>query len=856
MMMTAPRIPTGETRRLEALRALEVLDTGVEERFDRLTRLAGRLFEVPIAALSLVDENREWFKTCVGVEGREGERATSFCGHTILEDDTLVIPDAAADPRFADNPQVTGDGIRFYAGHPLRAPGGERIGALCIKDRRPRELSPPQIESLRELAAIAEAELHIPERDVTAEALAMAQLQEAKDHLDALVASAVDGIITVAIDGAIRTYNPAAETIFGYRPEEVIGGSIKMLMPEPMYSASPAQLQRFMEAELPREGGVLRQMAGRRKDGSVFPLELAVSVMGSGETRHFLGITRDVTDRRRNERRLREAKRAAEIANQTKTDFLASMSHELRTPLNSVIGFANVLLKNKDGRLGETQLNYLDRIRDNGTHLLQLINDVLDISKIEAGRRELERSSVDLNELARQTLAESEGQAHQKALLLKLDLPMAVVPVDTDERALKQVLINLVGNAIKFTEQGHVLLRVLADRETGRPTALEVEDTGIGIAEDLVDTIFEPFHQAESGTARRFGGTGLGLAISRSLCGLLGYRLGVESTVGVGSTFRVTLTEQPAAVAPVFREAVSGEEPPAHSLAGAKVLVIDDASDVRLLLTQHLEDLGGRVRSAPSGQLGLRLAREFRPDLITLDLQMPGMDGWQVLRRLKEDSELASIPVVILQYRGRRQPGQPGGGGRLPEQARATRRAGEGAEPVVVPSSRRSADRRGRSGRADATGRAGDRCRGRHRSDGASRLARQRGLARARDDEAASRHPGSHDAGHGRFRVSRGIAPRSPLSRASGRRGDRQGAHSCGAGETRERDPGRHHQGCVTGLAADRDASSLDAGRRSDRPRRLSSRGGRRGNVDASVDCGGRPGQSRIARPYDAAVGV
>lgn len=233
------------------------------------------------------------------------------------------------------------------------------------------------------------------------------------------------------------------------------------------------------------------------------------------------------------------ARRAADHANQAKSAFLANMSHELRTPLNSIIGFANVLLKNKAGRLAEQELLYLTRIRDNGQHLLSLINQVLDLSKVEAGRMEAEISSVALDVLVRETLAQLEGQV-KKDVALRADLPERLLALDTDRGKLKQVIINLVGNALKFTARGHVTVRVVA-QEDGTARALEVADTGPGIPADRLEAIFEAFTQADSGTARQYGGTGLGLTITRSICQLLGYSVEVESVVGQGSIFRVVL---------------------------------------------------------------------------------------------------------------------------------------------------------------------------------------------------------------------------------------------------------------------------------------------------------------------------
>lgn len=273
---------------------------------------------------------------------------------------------------------------------------------------------------------------------------------------------------------------------------------------------------------------------------SIIPLAVSAAPIydAQGRVAFAIAVFDDITERRRSEEALRAAKESAEWANRTKSDFLARMSHELRTPLNSVIGFANILLKNKAGTLRPQDITYLERILDNGKHLLTLINDVLDLSKIEAGKIEIELSRFDVEELLAEIVHQWDGQL-KAGVRIEMRTPRDVQPIESDRARLKQVLLNLVSNAVKFTEQGTVTVELFAIGSMAR--RISVRDSGIGIPADRLDAIFEAFEQAEATTSRRFGGTGLGLPISRRLCELLGYTLSVTSEVGRGATFTIDL---------------------------------------------------------------------------------------------------------------------------------------------------------------------------------------------------------------------------------------------------------------------------------------------------------------------------
>ncbi|CAN5911702.1 hypothetical protein BH11GEM1_BH11GEM1_16480 [soil metagenome] len=352
---------------------------------------------------------------------------------------------------------------------------------------------------------------------------------------------------------------------------------------------------------------------------------------------------------------------ATESANAAKSNFLANMSHELRTPLNSIIGFSNILLRNTAQNLRPQDMKYLSRISANGSHLLTLINGVLDLSKIDARQAELDLTFVDVSALLRETLSEMEPQADEREVRLVADVPSSI-DLQTDRSRLKQIVLNLIGNAIKFTQRGQVTLRLVTDSRTGLPARIDVIDTGIGIAPDRVAAVFEPFQQEDETTARQYGGTGLGLTITRSLAHLMGWEIEVASTVGIGSTFSVVIARDAiigtGRTSTELRAFLAEAQATHEEHRPFRVLVIDDELDASTILAHHMAELGCEVVTAGSADEGIALARHMRPDMITLDIMMPGKNGWEALRELKADPELQLIPVVVVSVVAREKQGR------------------------------------------------------------------------------------------------------------------------------------------------------------------------------------------------------
>jgi len=363
-----------------------------------------------------------------------------------------------------------------------------------------------------------------------------ADLQEREMYFSSILNSAVNGIISIDHNRIIKIFNPAAEKMFGYTAGEVNGNNVKMLMPEPYKKDHDKYVEHYLKTGEKRIIGIGREVVGKRKDGSTFPMDLAVSEMLIGEKRMFVGIITDVTERKEFEKGLIAAKEMAEDANRTKSEFLNVMSHELRTPLTVILGNSPLLTNPDDLPDAEEIADIARDIEEDGRHLLTLINDLLDISKIEAGKMQLNKEPFEAGMQAEEIAENMKALSEKKGIFINVE--SVDVTIHADKIRLKQILINLIGNAIKFTEKGGITVQITREHDMG---IFQVKDTGTGMKEEDLPLIFDVFQQADSSSTRSASGTGLGLAITRKLVELHGGKISVESELGKGTIFTFTL---------------------------------------------------------------------------------------------------------------------------------------------------------------------------------------------------------------------------------------------------------------------------------------------------------------------------
>jgi len=482
--------------------------------------------------------------------------------------------------------------------------------------------------------------------------IALAAVRAAEIRNRSILDAASDGFVAMGDDGYVKGWNRAASELFGWSSEEAIGRRLsELIVPAEQREAHWRGLQRFLRTGEGRFLGQRVEVEAVDRAGRTFMVELAVKAAQVDETWTFNAFVHDISERKRQERALAEARDQALEASRLKSEFLANMSHEIRTPMNGVLGMTSLLL---DSDLDPAQREGAETVLRSGESLLAIINDILDFSKIEAGQFDIETIEFEPGNLIEDVTGLLSVRAAEKGLELVVYVhPDVPACVKGDPGRVRQILTNLLGNAIKFTDSGEVVLEVSVEAQHLAPATaspertlrFEVTDTGIGIGVDQQMMIFESFTQVDSSTTRRYDGTGLGLAISKQLVTLMSGDIGVHSTLGAGSTFWLTL--------PVTTAAPLERRPRRHDLGGTRVLVVDDNAMNRVMLGRTLESWGVDHQDAPDAPSALHALRDAAAsghpfDAALIDFHMPGMDGPTLASQITTDPSIASVALVLL----------------------------------------------------------------------------------------------------------------------------------------------------------------------------------------------------------------
>jgi PAS domain S-box-containing protein len=473
------------------------------------------------------------------------------------------------------------------------------------------------------------------------------RLRETEQFFRSVLESAPDALMVVDHYGVIQLANAQSEKLFGYTRDELVGQRVEILVPENVRGAHAAMRASFHAAPVARAMGASRELSGRRKNGSTFPVEIGLSPLPArnGEPAQVAVSVRDVTARKQQERLIVEARHRAEEATAAKSMFLANMSHEIRTPMNAIIGMTHLALKTD---LTPKQRDYLVKVRSAAGALLGIINDILDFSKIEAGKLDIENAEFRFEDVLENLSTVIGQKAHEKNLEFLISAQPDIPPyLVGDPLRLGQVLINLANNAVKFTDRGEVIVTAKVEERTQDriKLAFAVKDTGIGMTPEQLSKLFQAFSQADTSTTRKFGGTGLGLSISKRLVEMMGGSIRAESEPGLGSTFIFTASFAIGAAKPQPRHFIP-------DLAGFRSLVVDDNAQAREILSDSLRGFALRVDAVGSGQEAidaLRAADSKDPyHLVLMDWHMPEMDGLQAAAIIRRDLHLSKVPRIIM----------------------------------------------------------------------------------------------------------------------------------------------------------------------------------------------------------------
>jgi adenylate cyclase len=513
----------------------------------------------------------------------------------------------------------------------------DRTMALAAGDLR----SPLPQGGADEIGRMAESLAVFRATAVEMEETNLKEIREARTRLTEAIETISEGFSLYSAEDKLIVCNTRYKELFASHADVLIPGTsfetiLRTATERGLIKDAEGRREAWIAERLARHHAASETHIQRRSDGRWIQVNERKTANGG-----VVAIYADITELKHHEAELAEARDAADAANQTKSTFLANMSHELRTPLNAIIGYSEILQEDAADKGDKAAIDDLQQIEGAGRHLLGLINNILDLSKIEAGKMDVFIEPIDIQAMVTEVLSIVRPLADKSENVVEVVCPADIGSFRSDQTKVKQCLLNLMSNANKFTDKGTLTLAVA--HEGGSQVCFRVSDTGVGMTQEQLGRLFEAFSQADASTTKRFGGTGLGLAITKRFCTMLGGDVTVESTPGKGTTFTIRLPDQGVAAT-----AVEAPAPAAAADGRTTVLVVDDDPSVRGLLTKTLEKEGYRVVSAGNGVEALALAREHRPQAITLDVLMPQMDGWSALKEFKADATLRDIPVIMV----------------------------------------------------------------------------------------------------------------------------------------------------------------------------------------------------------------
>lgn len=640
-----------EISRINALLSYNIIDTLKEKEFDKLAQLASIICETPIAIISLIDSQRQWYKAKVGIDADEIPLELTFCQYTIEKDELWEVEDASKNELLKNNPNVTVEnGIRYYAGIPLQSDTGYNIGTLCVADTKPKRINEKEKIALKIISEqimilleakknneslIAELKNLLKEKELESKKILEKNTLEIKMFYDSI--SNTNGIIEIDINGKIINTNPLMKAILEVDDVLLIGNNIATFL---NLEISDENIPYYLDHK--------NHILEYKKDGELSKWVQInfIKIEGiDGTIEKLILICQDVTSRVLGQLELQNAKDVSDYLNQQKDQFIATVSHEIRTPINAILGFTDVLI---DIEEDYKKMDFLTSIKTAGLGLLHIVNDILDISKIEAGMIQIDETPFQLDEIISNVYNTLKLKASEKNLkfLYAIDSDVENQLIG-DKNRLNQILINIVGNAIKFTEKGKIELRVSIQKTEDGYCYLNfcVEDTGIGINEAKLKYIFDRFSQAEVSTTRKFGGTGLGLSISKELIELQLGSIDVKSKENEGTTFSFIIPYKIN-----HSDILSFNKNNRAELietSSKNILLCEDNELNQKLIKTIFEKTKHTIQIANNGMEALELLRNDTFDLILMDLQMPKMDGYETTTLIREDLQL-NIPIIAL----------------------------------------------------------------------------------------------------------------------------------------------------------------------------------------------------------------